>query len=87
LFWFFESNTGHQGSDHASDDMSATHSEPELPPRELAVRFTDTEKYPRHGLSDEWRSHGSISEASVYRLLNSHDLITSPAYTVIKGEG
>ena len=61
--------------------------EPELSPRELAVRFTDTEKYPRHGHSDQWRSHGSMSEASVYRLLKSHDLITSPAYIVIKGEG
>lgn len=58
--------------------------EPELSPRELAVKFTDTEKYPHHGLSDQWRSHGSISEASVYRLLKSHDLITSPAYIVIK---
>ena len=58
--------------------------EPELSPRELAVRFIDTEKYPRHGLSDQWRSHGSMSEASVYRLLKSHDLITSPAYVVIK---
>ena len=45
--------------------------EPEMSPRELAVRFTDTEKY-------------FVSEASVYRLLKSHDLITSPAYIVIK---
>ena len=45
--------------------------EPELSPRELAVRFTDTEKY-------------FVSEASVYRLLKSHDLITSPAYIVIR---
>lgn len=45
--------------------------EPELSPRELAVRFTDTEKY-------------FVSEASIYRLLKSHDLITSPAYIVIK---
>ncbi|MFN4050382.1 MAG: DDE-type integrase/transposase/recombinase, partial [Acinetobacter pittii] len=45
--------------------------EPELSPRELAVKFTDTEKY-------------FVSEASVYRLLKSHDLITSPAYIVIK---
>lgn len=44
---------------------------PDLSPRELAVRFTDTEKY-------------FVSEASVYRLLKSHDLITSPAYVVIK---
>jgi putative transposase len=58
--------------------------EPEMSRRELAVRCTDTEKYPRHGHWDQWRSHGSISEASVYRLLKSHDLITSPAYVVIK---
>ena len=45
--------------------------QPELSPRELAVRFTDTERY-------------FVSEASVYRLLKSHDLITSPAYIVIK---
>ena len=43
--------------------------EPELSPRELAVRFTDTEKH-------------FVSEASVYRILNAHDLITSPAGTV-----
>ena len=45
--------------------------EPELSPRELAVRFTDTEGY-------------FISEASVYRLLKAHDLITSPAFIVMK---
>ena len=45
--------------------------EPELSQRELAVRFTDTKKY-------------FVSEASVYRLLKSHDLITSPAFVVIK---
>ena len=45
--------------------------EPTLSPRELAVRFTDTEKY-------------FVSEASVYRLLKAHDLITSPAFIVIK---
>ena len=44
---------------------------PELSPRELAVRFTDSEKY-------------FVSEASVYRLLKSVDLITSPAFIVIK---
>jgi len=44
---------------------------PELSPRELAVRFTDENKY-------------FVSEASVYRLLKPHDLITSPAYVVIK---
>ena len=45
--------------------------EPELSPRELAVRFTDAERY-------------FISEASVYRLLKAHDLIASPAFIVIK---
>ena len=45
--------------------------EPELSPRELAARFTDTQNY-------------FVSEASVYRLLKSHDLITSPAFIVIK---
>ena len=44
---------------------------PELSPRELAVRFTDQEKY-------------FVSEASVYRLLKAHDLITSPAFVVVK---
>ena len=45
--------------------------EPELSPRELAVRFTDERRY-------------FVSEASVYRLLKANDLITSPAYIVIK---
>ena len=44
---------------------------PELSPRELAVRFTDERRY-------------FVSESSVYRLLKAHDLITSPAYVVIK---
>ena len=44
---------------------------PELSPRGLAVRFTDEQKY-------------FVSEASVYRLLKAHDLVTSPAYVVIK---
>ena len=44
--------------------------ESELSPRELAVRFTDTEKY-------------FVSEASVYRILKSYDLIASPAYVVL----
>src|SRR5882724_12468457 len=50
-------------------DLALT--EPELSPRELAVRFTDEKKY-------------FVSEASVYRLLKAHDLITSPAYIVMK---
>ena len=45
--------------------------ETQLSPRELAVRFTDTRGY-------------FVSEASVYRLLKAHDLITSPAFVVIK---
>jgi putative transposase len=43
----------------------------ELSPRELAVRFTDERHY-------------FVSEATVYRLLKAHDLITSPAYVVVK---
>jgi transposase InsO family protein len=45
--------------------------EPALSPRELAVRFTDTEGY-------------FVSEASVYRLLKAAELIASPAFIVIK---
>ena len=45
--------------------------ETELSPRELAVMFTDTEKY-------------FVSESSVYRVLKAHDLITSPAFIVMK---
>ena len=43
----------------------------ELSPRELAVRFTDERRY-------------FVSEATVYRLLKAHNLITSPAYVVVK---
>jgi putative transposase len=45
--------------------------QPELSPRELATRFTDIISY-------------YVSESSVYRLLKVHDLITSPAFIVIK---
>ncbi len=45
--------------------------EPALSPRELAVRFTDTQSY-------------FVSEASVYRLLKVLDLIASPAFIVMK---
>jgi transposase InsO family protein len=44
---------------------------PELPPRELAARSTDPERY-------------FGSEASGHRLLKAHDLITGPAFTVVK---
>ncbi len=45
--------------------------QPELSPRELAVRFTDERRY-------------FVSEASVYRLLKAQDLITSPAHIIVK---
>ena len=45
--------------------------EPELSPREVAVAFTDKER-------------SFVSEASVYRLLKGHGLITSPAFIVMK---
>src|SRR5262249_17750880 len=45
--------------------------ESDMSPRELAVNFTDT--------------NGSfVSEASVYRLLKDHGLITSPAFILMK---
>ena len=44
----------------------------QLSPRELAVRFTDEKLY-------------FVSEATVFRLLKAYDLITCPAYVVIKG--
>ena len=43
----------------------------ELSPRELAVRFTDEHGY-------------FVSEATVYRLLKAHDLITSRAFIVMR---
>jgi len=45
--------------------------EPDLSPRELAVTFTEQRRY-------------FLSEATVYRLLKAHDLITSPAYILMK---
>jgi putative transposase len=45
--------------------------QPELSRRELATSFTDANCY-------------YISESSVYRLLKAHDLISSPAFIVIK---
>jgi len=45
--------------------------EPELSPRELAVSFVDRQRY-------------FVSESSVYRLLKAHDLITSPAFILMK---
>jgi transposase InsO family protein len=44
---------------------------PDQSPRELAWHITDTEEY-------------FISETSVYRILKSYDLITSPAFDMVK---
>ena len=44
---------------------------PELSPRELAWQITDTQGY-------------FISESSVYRILKAFDLITSPAFVLVK---
>jgi len=44
---------------------------PDLSPRELSVPFTAERSY-------------FVSEASVYRLLKAHNLITSPAFIVLK---
>jgi putative transposase len=60
----------HPGGNPGSDRRDGTGSN-RLSPRELAVRFTDEKRY-------------FVSEATVYRLLKAHDLITSPAYVVIK---
>jgi len=46
---------------------------PELSPRELATRITDTQGY-------------FVSESSVYRILKRRGLITSPAYMVMRAE-
>lgn len=45
--------------------------EPELSPRELAVRFVSVHDY-------------FVSESTAYRILKKHDLITSPAWIVMK---
>ena len=45
--------------------------EPDLSPRELAIRFTDTKRH-------------YISETSAFRILKERDLVTSPAFVVIK---
>ena len=73
-----EDRTSHPGRvwnripDKVRDDMLEMALErPTLSPRELAVTFTDERGY-------------FVSEASVYRLLKAHDLITSPAFIVMK---
>jgi transposase InsO family protein len=44
---------------------------PDLTPREIAIKYTDSKGY-------------FISESSVYRILKKNDLITSPAYVVME---
>lgn len=46
---------------------------PDKSPRQLAWRITDSERY-------------FISESSVYRILKSYDLITSPAFIVMSAK-
>jgi transposase InsO family protein len=43
----------------------------QMSPRELACTYTDQKRY-------------FVSESSVYRILKDHDLITSPAYVLLK---
>lgn len=45
--------------------------EPDLSSRELAVRFTEQRRY-------------YLSESTVYRILKRHDLITAPAFIVLR---
>ena len=59
------------GNDIQQQIVEMALDESELSPRELAVRFTDEKRY-------------FVSESTVYRLLKAHDLITSPAFIVIK---
>jgi len=59
------------GADIQNQIVEMALEQTELSSRELAVRFTDEKRY-------------FVSEATVYRLLKVHDLITSPAYIVIK---
>ncbi len=59
--------------DVRADIIDLALDETDLSPRELAVRFTDTKGY-------------FVSEASAYRLLKAHDLITSPAFIVVKAD-
>jgi putative transposase len=55
----------------AQQAVSLALAEPDLSPRELAVRFTEQQRY-------------YLSESTVYRILKRHDLITAPAFIVLK---
>lgn len=58
-------------ADEKTDVVDTALERPELSPRELAWHITDTK--------------GTfISESSVYRILKSYDLVTSPAYIVME---
>ena len=57
--------------DIREDIVNLAKEETDLSPRELAVLFTDTKGY-------------FVSESTVYRILKAYDLITSPAYIVVK---
>ena len=58
--------------DHIRDRVvEVALADPELSPREIACKITDREGH-------------FLSESSVYRILKSHDLITSPAYVVMQ---
>ena len=57
--------------DHRDAIIELALDQPELSPRELAVRYTDQQAY-------------FVSESTVYRLLKAQDLITSPAYILMQ---
>lgn len=58
--------------------------ESDLSPRELAVRFTDTEKYfVSEGETGRETIQWIVFLSNGYRILKSYDLITSPAYVAL----
>ena len=57
--------------DHRAAIIELALDKPALSPRELAARYTDQQAY-------------FISESTVYRLLKAQDLITSPAYILMR---
>ena len=58
-------------ADHREALIDFALRETDLSPRELAIRYTDEQSY-------------FVSEYTVYRLLKAKDLITSPAYILMK---
>ena len=57
--------------DHRDAIIELALDKPEFSPRELAVRYTDRQAF-------------FVSESTVYRLLKTQDLITSPASILMK---